>query len=77
MDAKDQEIEKNSQDDVAKDENSQLTELKDKIEKFRQEELEHRDIGYEHHAADLMCFKGFSGFVKGITGFAIKVSKRI
>ena len=63
--------------EIEKGENAELTELKSKIERFREEELEHRDIGYEHDAAELMCFKGFSGFVKGITGFAIKVSKKI
>jgi ubiquinone biosynthesis monooxygenase Coq7 len=63
--------------EMEKGENPELVELKSKIEKFREEELEHRDIGYENNAEDLVCFKGFSRFVKGLTGFAIKVSKRI
>ena len=54
-----------------------LENLKKKIEKFRQEELEHRDIGYEHHAADLKYFTPLSHFVKATTKFAIAVSKKI
>ncbi|MBL6664955.1 MAG: demethoxyubiquinone hydroxylase family protein [Rickettsiales bacterium] len=52
-------------------------ELKEKIQKFREEELEHRDIGYEHEAADLSYFKPLSAFIKGTTKFAIAVSKKI
>lgn len=52
-------------------------ELKEKIEKFRAEELEHRDIGYENHAADLKYFKPLTGFIKATTRFAIAVSKRV
>lgn len=51
--------------------------LKEKISKFRDEELEHRDIGYEHHAADLKGFAPLSTFIKATTKFAIAVSKRI
>lgn len=54
-----------------------LSELKEKIEKFRDEELEHRDIGYEHDAADLKYFAPLSAFVKATTKFAIGVSKKI
>lgn len=53
------------------------TDLKEKIEKFREEELEHRDIGYDHNAADLQCFKPLSAFIKGTTKFAIAVSKKV
>ncbi|MBP7710146.1 MAG: demethoxyubiquinone hydroxylase family protein [Rickettsiales bacterium] len=61
------------------DENQQkeVSELKEKIEKFRQEELEHRDIGYEHKAAELTYFTPLSAFIKGATRFAIAVSKKI
>ncbi|MBU6140208.1 MAG: demethoxyubiquinone hydroxylase family protein [Proteobacteria bacterium] len=52
-------------------------ELKNKIENFRQEELEHRDIGYENHAADLKYFKPLTRFIKTTTKLAIAVSKRI
>jgi len=51
--------------------------LKEKIEKFRAEELEHRDIGYEHKAAELPYFKPLSAMVKLATKFAITVSKKI
>ncbi|MBM3579822.1 MAG: demethoxyubiquinone hydroxylase family protein [Alphaproteobacteria bacterium] len=52
-------------------------ELKENIEKFRNEELEHRDTGYENHAADLAYFKPLTYFVKATTKFAITISKKI
>lgn len=55
----------------------EINALSDKIEQFRQEELEHRDIGYENNAADLKCFTPLSTLIKGATKFAIAVSKRI
>ncbi len=55
----------------------QLEDLKQKITKFREEELEHRDIGYEHHAAELKAFKPLSLLIKATTKFAIAVSKKI
>lgn len=54
-----------------------LSALQEKIEKFRAEELEHRDIGYENHAADLKYFSPLSHFVKATTRFAIAVSKKV
>jgi len=51
--------------------------LKEKIKKFRDEELEHRDIAYDNHAANLKCFTPLSAFIKCSTKFAIEVSKRI
>ncbi len=51
--------------------------LKQKIRKFRDEELEHRDIGYENKAADLKYFAPLSAFIKTATKFAIAVSKKI
>jgi len=51
--------------------------LKEKIEKFRAEELEHRDIGYENHAAEIKYFKPLTTFIKATTKFAIAVSKKI
>lgn len=60
------------------DENLDKTkELKEKIEKFRQEELHHRDIGYENGASDLPYFLPLSKIVKCATKFAIAVSKRV
>ncbi len=55
----------------------EVRELKNKIEKFRAEELEHRDIGYENKAAELTCFTPLSLFIKATTKFAIAVSKKI
>lgn len=55
----------------------EVAKLKSKIQKFRDEELEHRDIGYEHHAADLKGFAPLSAFIKATTKFAIAVSKKI
>ncbi len=51
--------------------------LQEKIEKFRDEELQHRDIGYDHHARDLAYFKPLSAAIKATTKFAIFVSKKI
>lgn len=56
---------------------SEIRNLQEKIEKFRAEELEHRDIGYEHKAAELTCFQPLSRFIKLTTRFAIAVSKKI
>lgn len=52
-------------------------ELKTKIKKFRDEELEHRDIGYDHDAKELPYFKPLSSLIKATTKFAIAVSKKI
>ncbi len=52
-------------------------ELKSKIQKFREEELEHRDIAYENKAAEFGGFAIVSSLVKGATKFAIGVSKKI
>lgn len=54
-----------------------LGDLKQKIERFRAEELEHRDIAYENKAAELNCFIPLSAFIKATTKFAITVSKKI
>lgn len=59
------------------DESKKISELKEKIEIFRAEELEHRDIGYENNAAELPYFKPLSALVKLSTKFAIAVSKKI
>ena len=70
--------------DLEKEENflpqnevGEIKNLREKISKFREEELEHRDIGYEHHAADLKGFEPLSAFIKATTKFAIAVSKRV
>jgi len=69
---------------LTKEENSadekdkvELKNLREKIQKFRDEELEHRDIAYDNHAADLKGFAPLSAFIKCTTKFAIAVSKRV
>ncbi len=52
-------------------------ELKNKIEQFRQEELEHRDIGLEHHAEDLTIYQPLSFIIKNASKLAIAISTKI
>lgn len=59
------------------DQKKEVNILREKIEKFRAEELEHRDIAYDNKAADLACFTPLSAFIKMATKFAIGVSKKI
>lgn len=51
--------------------------LKEKIEKFRLEEVEHRDIGLENHAEDAAAYPILRGAVRTATKFAIFLSKKI
>lgn len=51
--------------------------LKENIEKFRQEELEHRDIGLQNHAEDLTIYKPLSFVIKNISKAAIAISKKL
>lgn len=62
---------------LPKNQQKEAAKLKAKIEKFRDDELEHRDIGYEHEAAELPYFSLLSAFIKATTRFAIAVSKKI
>ncbi len=52
-------------------------ELRDTIEVFRAEELEHRDIGLEHEAELTPGYKVLAGFIKAGCKVAIAVSERI
>ena len=52
-------------------------ELKDTIERFRQEELEHRDIGLEHGAENAAGYPILSGAIKRGSKLAIWLSERI
>ncbi len=52
-------------------------ELKNKIKKFRDEELEHRDIGLNNNAEQAHGYPLLRGIVRGATKFAITVSKRV
>lgn len=50
--------------------------LKETIETFRQEELEHRDIGLEHGAEEAPAYELLSGAVKAGSRLAIWLSER-
>jgi ubiquinone biosynthesis monooxygenase Coq7 len=52
-------------------------ELKAKIERFRAEELEHRDIGLEHEAELAPAYRLLSAAIKAGCKVAIKVSERV
>jgi len=52
-------------------------ELKSVIERFRAEELEHRDIGLEHEAELAPAYRLLSGAVKAATRTAIWLSERV
>lgn len=66
-----------AEENLSEDKKIEVRNLKEKIAKFREEELEHRDIGYEHKAAELNCFTPLSMLIKATTKFAIAVSKKI
>lgn len=55
----------------------QMEVLKTNIERFRQEELEHKDTAYENDAEGFAGFAPLSKCVKGATKFAIAVSKKL
>lgn len=52
-------------------------ELKGIIERFRQEELEHRDIGLEHGAEQAPAYRLLSAVIKAGCKAAIRVSERV
>jgi ubiquinone biosynthesis monooxygenase Coq7 len=56
---------------------SEEPELKAVIERFRAEELEHRDIGLEHEAELAPGYRILSGAVKAATRTAIWLSERV
>ncbi len=53
------------------------TELAETFERFRQEELEHRDLAMEQGAAETPGFNVLKGFIKGSSKMAIWLSERI
>ena len=53
------------------------TDLKAKIEKFRNEELEHRDIGIQNNAENAVAYPALRCVVRGATKLAIFLSKRV
>jgi len=52
-------------------------ELRDTCVKFREEELQHRDIGYENGAKEALAFPVLSRAIKFGTAMAIKLSEKI
>jgi len=52
-------------------------ELRETIERFRAEELEHRDIGLEHEAEQTPGYELLTGLVKAGSRAAIWLSKRV
>ncbi len=54
-----------------------ITQLKEKITKFRDDEIHHRDIGYANDADQYKYFSPLSAFIKIVTKTAIAVSKKI
>lgn len=70
-------LEKNSKNPQFQEAKINVSELKSKIVKFRDEELEHRDIGYEHNAAQFLAYKPLSNFIKLTVKAAIALSKKI
>src|SRR3546814_4424915 len=51
--------------------------LSDTIETFRQEELDHRDIGLQHGAEEAPAYELLSGAVKAGSRLAIWLSERL
>ncbi len=51
-------------------------ELRKKIEKFRDEELEHRDTGIDYDAKNAIGYPVLSAFIKFASKTAIKLSKK-
>jgi len=51
--------------------------LKEKIEQFRQEELEHLDIGLENKAKDSIIYQPLSFLIKKASKLAIAISTKI
>ena len=64
------------QDDNCKDEQV-IDELLDNIKKFQDEEIQHRDIGYDNDAKDFRFYKPLDKFIKFTTKSAIAISKKI
>ena len=52
-------------------------ELKEKIKKFRQDELEHKDLAYEHGATKKGIFSVLDKIIKTSSRIAITISEKI
>jgi ubiquinone biosynthesis monooxygenase Coq7 len=51
--------------------------LQQNIQKFRDEEIHHRDVAYDNNARDFFAYKPLSNFIKFATKTAIIISKKI
>jgi len=51
--------------------------LQQNIQKFRDEEIHHRDIAYDNNARDFFAYKPLSVFIKFATKTAIAISKKV
>lgn len=51
--------------------------LREKIKKFRNDEIEHHDAGIEHGAEQAVGYGILTGVVRGITKAAIVISKKL
>lgn len=67
----------NNSDDSSKDSSGDNDDLLEKIIRFREEEIEHRDIGIEQEAHQAKAYKPLRFAVQNITKLAINLSKKI
>ncbi len=51
--------------------------LLEKINKFRNQEIEHRDIGYDHNATDISYYQPLTAVIKCFSKLAIFISTKI
>ncbi len=51
--------------------------LQQNIQKFRDEEIHHRDVAYENNARDFIAYKPLSIFIKFATKTSIAISKKV
>jgi ubiquinone biosynthesis monooxygenase Coq7 len=66
-----------SQGQISKNDQNDLEDLKEKIAKFRNDEVNHKNIAYQNNAADFKFFLPLSLFIKSATKLAILISKKI
>ena len=73
------EIIKQNQADEADDKKNEqvINELLDNIKKFQDEEIQHRDNGYDNDAKDFKFYKPLDKIIKFTTKSAIAISKKI
>lgn len=62
---------------LPKESSDEINDLETKIKKFREDELHHRDIGYENDADEYRFFKPLTFAIKTITKSAITISKKL